>query len=88
MVTSGIGRLATWIAVVVLVLNALLLGAAGLVAGRLVLVGGAALSLLGAFAVVVAWRRHLRALDELTAARQALRDEALALRELVRRRRE
>lgn len=76
--------MATWIAVGVLVLNALLLGAAGLVAGRLFLVGAAGLSLLGARAVVVAWRRHLRSLDELTAARQALRDEALALRELVK----
>ncbi|MFN2325248.1 MAG: hypothetical protein ABR551_05135 [Gemmatimonadales bacterium] len=84
MVTSGVGRVATWIAVGVLVLNTLLLGAAGLVAGRLVLVGAAGLSLLGAFAVVVAWRRHLRTLDELTAARAALRDEALALRELVK----
>lgn len=84
MVTAGVGRVATWIAVGVLVLNALLLGAAGLVAGRLVLVGAAGLSLLGALAVVRGWRRHLRTLDELTAARQALRDEALALRELVK----
>ncbi len=84
MVTSGVGRLATWIAVGVLGLNALLLGAAGLVAGRLALVGAAGLSVLGAAAVVVAWRRHLRTLDELTAARQALKNEALALRELVR----
>ncbi len=76
--------MATWIAVGVLVLNALLLGAAGLVAGRPMLVGAAGLSLLGACAVVVAWRRHLRTLDELTDARQALRDEALALRELMK----
>lgn len=76
--------MATWIAVGVLVLNALLLGAAGLVAGRLVLVGAAVFALLGAVAVIVAWRRHLRTLEELSAAREALRDEALALRELVK----
>jgi len=83
-VTSGIGRLATGIAVVALLLNALLLGWAGLVAGRLVLVGAAVLSLVGAVVVILAWRRHLRTLDELTAARQELRDEARALRDLLR----
>lgn len=83
-VTSGIGRVATWIAVGVLVLNALLLGAAGLVAGRPALLGGALLALAGAVAIVVAWRRHLRSLATLTTEREALRDEAMALRDLLK----
>lgn len=85
MALSGVGRLATWVAVVVLLLNALLLGAAGLVAGRPVLVGIAALLAAGALLVGLAWRRHRRRLQELAAGRQALRAEALAMRDLLRR---
>lgn len=84
MVTSRLGRLATWVAVVVLLVNAMLLGAAGVVGARPALLAAGAGLLAGAGLVVVAWRRHRRRLAELTADREALRDEALALRDLVR----
>jgi hypothetical protein len=51
-------------------------------------VGAAVIAVLGAVAIVVAWRRHLRHLASLAEARRALRDEALAMRELIRRPRE
>lgn len=82
---SSLGRVATWIAVGVLAVNAVLLGAAGLVAGRPLLLGASAASALGAGAVGLAWRHHRQTLDAMAADRRALRDEALALRELVRR---
>lgn len=82
---TGLGRAATWVALAVLGLNAVLLGAAGLVAGRPGLVLAAGGALLAAGIVAAAWRRHQRALADLRAERHALRDEALALRELIRR---
>lgn len=85
MAVSRIGRLATWVAVVALLLNAVLLGAAGLVAGRPVLIGGAVLIAVAAGVVLLAWRRHQRSLAELAGERQLLREEVLALRSLVRR---
>jgi hypothetical protein len=45
----------------------------------------AGVAALGAAAILVAWRRHLRHLASLAEDRRALRDEALALRELIRR---
>jgi len=82
---TRLGRAATWVALAVLVLNAVLLGAAGLVAGRPALLVAAGVALMAALLVAVAWRRHQRTLSDLRAERHALRDEALALRELVRR---
>jgi len=82
---SAIGRVGTWAAVIALGLNALLLGAAGLVAGRplLLLLGvGAAIAAAGVWA---AWRRHLRTLDALGQERRAMGQEARALRDLIRR---
>ncbi len=85
---SKLGRAATWVAVGALALNAVLLGAAGLVAGRPVLVVAAGVAAAGAVAILVAWRRHRRHLASLAEDRRALRDETLALRELIRRSRE
>ncbi len=82
---SQLGRAATWVAVGALVLNAGLLGAAGLVAGRPLLVAAGGVAALGAVTILLAWRRHLRHLASLAEDRRALRDEALALRELIRR---
>jgi len=82
---TRLGRAATWVALAVLVLNAVLLGAAGLVAGRPALLVAAAVALVAAVLVAAAWRRHRRTLADLRAERHALRDEVLALRELVRR---
>jgi hypothetical protein len=82
---SSLGRAATWVAVAALAVNAVLLGVAGAVAGRPLLVVGALASAAAAAAVLVAWRRHQRLLADMSADRQALRDEALALRDLVRR---
>jgi len=81
---SRLGRVATWVAAGALLLNALLLGAAGLVAGRPVLLVAAGVALVSAAAVLVAWRRHRRTLARLEADRHALRDEALGLRDLLR----
>lgn len=80
------GRVATAVAVAALLANAGLLGAAGLVAGRPVLLVAAAGLLVAAGAVVAAWRRHRRTLASLAEDRQALRDEVLEMRRLVRRR--
>lgn len=85
MATSAVGRVATGVAMAVLVLNALLLGAAGVVAGRPWLFAGAVVCLAAAGLVYLAWRRHQRVLAELAGDRQALRDQALAMRDLIRR---
>lgn len=79
-----LGRVATWVAAGALLLNALLLGAAGAVAGRPALLVAAGITLAAAGAVLIAWRRHLRTLARLESERHAVRDEALALRELLR----
>lgn len=84
MATSAIGRVATGVAVAVLVLNALLLGAAGALASRPWLWAAAGACLAAAVLVLLAWRRHTRVLAELADDRQALRDEALAMRDLLR----
>lgn len=82
---STVGRMATWTAVVVLALNAVLLGVAGVGAGRPLLLVAAAAAIVVAGTVLWAWRRHLAALDAMAQERRALREEALALRDLVRR---
>lgn len=84
MATSAVGRVGTGVAVAVLTLNALLLGAAGLRAGRPWLSAAGAACLVGAGLVLLAWRRHKRLLAELAEDRQALREEALAMRDLLR----
>jgi hypothetical protein len=66
-------------------LNAVLLGAAGLVAGRPWLVVAGCLAAVGAVVVILAWRRHQRQLELLRRDRSAMRDEATALRDLLRR---
>lgn len=81
---SAIGRFGSWVAGVALALNAVFLGAAGLVAGRPLLLLGAAVAVAASVAVAVAWRRHARALEELRRDRLAMRDEAHALREMLR----
>lgn len=82
---TALGRAATWIAVVVLALNALLLGAAGLGADRPVLLAAAAAAGALAVLVLVAWRRHQRTLAAIARDREALRDETLGIRDLLRR---
>lgn len=81
---SRLGRVATWVAAGALLLNALLLGAAGMVAGRPLLLVAAGVALAAAGTVLLAWRRHLRTLARLEAERHAVRDEALALRDMLR----
>jgi len=84
---TSVGRVATWIAAAVLAVNALLLGAAGVVAGRPALLVGSAVALGAAILVLLAWRRYQRTLAGITRERQALREETLDLRELLRRNR-
>jgi precorrin-6B methylase 1 len=82
---SAIGRVGTWVAVIALGVNALLLGAAGLAADRPGLLLLAAVAAIAAGGVWVAWRRHLRLLEAVRQERREMGDEARALRELVRR---
>ncbi|MDZ4674522.1 MAG: hypothetical protein SGI84_08710, partial [Gemmatimonadota bacterium] len=75
----------SWVAGIALALNAVFMGVAGLVAGRPSLLVGAAVAALGAIGVAVAWRRHQRTLASLHQGRLAMREEATALRNLIRR---
>lgn len=67
-----------------LVVDSLLLVVAWAYTQRIILLAGAASSALGAVLVLWSWRRQRRRLVEIDEARQALRDEAVALRELTR----
>lgn len=79
------GRTLTIAAVALLALDGGLLLAAGLWSGGTTLLLAGAGFLLAAAAVVVLWRRHCRAVAEIAAAREAVRAEASALRDLLRR---
>lgn len=81
---SAVGRWGSWVAGVALALNAVFLGVAGLVAGRPSLLVGAVVAAMAAVGVAVAWRRHRRTLEALQRDRHAMRDEATALRDLLR----
>jgi hypothetical protein len=78
------GRVMTWLAVGFLVLDGALLLLAGLWGGQAGLVVGGVTCLVGAGAVWALWQRHRRAVAELAEARRAVRDEARALRDLLR----
>lgn len=78
------GRVITWLAVGFLVLDGVLLLLAGLWGRQAGPAVGGVACLLCAGAVWALWRRHRRALAELTEARRAVRDEARALRDLLR----
>ena len=64
-------------------LNALLLGLAGLAAHRPGLIVGAGGCVLVALVVVVLWRRYARVLDDIAVQRRAIRDEVESLRALL-----
>jgi hypothetical protein len=77
-------RSLTLVAVGSLALDGAALLGLGLWSGRVgLLVAGTAL-LLAAGLVLLLWRRHLRRLDEIAAARRELRDEAEAMRRVLR----
>ena len=77
-------RTLTLVAVGFLALDGAALVGAGLWSGRAgLLVAGAGL-LLAVGLVLLFWRRHLRRLDEIAAARRELRDEAEAMRRALR----
>ena len=82
--TVGNGRTLTVIAVGFLVLDGFLLGLAGLWTRDLVLMLLAGVLLVIALLVVAFWRRQLQRLEEIASARQEMREEARALRELVK----
>ncbi|MGH7529740.1 MAG: hypothetical protein ACREMN_05110 [Gemmatimonadales bacterium] len=75
-------RTLTTAAVGFLLLDAVLFGLAG-VAWRPLLLIPAAICLLAAGLVLVAWRRYRRTLDELAEARREMRREVDSLRELL-----
>lgn len=79
------GRIATIVAVGVLILDGVLLALAGLWGARygLLVAGLVCLGLAGL--VFKAWQRHQARMVELAAARRDVADEARALRDLVRR---
>lgn len=79
------GRALTYLAVGFLLLDAVLLGLAGLWSRRPGLIGGAALCGGLALAVLLLWRRQRRLLAEMADAREAVQTEARALRDLLRR---
>jgi hypothetical protein len=78
------GRALTLFAVGVLILDGVLLLWIGLWSRTPWAGGGGAACLLLAGGVLLLWRRHRRSLAEVAAARQELRDEARALRDLLR----
>jgi hypothetical protein len=78
------GRIGTLFAVGFLTLDGVLLLTAGLLGRASAPAIGGGVCLLAAGVVLVLWRRHRRAVAELADARQALRDEARALRDLLR----
>jgi len=78
-------RILTLFAVGCLTLDGVLLVLAGLWGRRLEYAIGGGLCLLGALLVLHFWKRHRRSLAALAAARRDLRDEARALRDLIRR---
>jgi high-affinity Fe2+/Pb2+ permease len=79
------GRALTIIAVALLALDGGLLLLAGLWGRQPGLMAFGAGLLLAALLVVLLWRRHRRTVAEIAAAREAVRAEASALRDLVRR---
>ncbi len=84
MVSLGSGRALTVLAVGFLALDGILLALAGLWLQRAaLLLVGAGLVLVGGM-VLIYWRRHRRRLAEIQAVRQEIREEARALREILR----
>jgi len=81
----GLSRLLSLAAAVVLAFDGAVLAGLGLWSHRpLVVVIGVVL-FVAAGVVLVAWRGHVRRLEEIAAARRDLRDEARAINALLRR---
>lgn len=80
-------RTLTTVAVGVLLLDAVLLGIAGVVLDRRSLVLWGAVCGVLAVLVAVAWRRYRRTLAEIEAARREMRHEVESIRELLQRER-
>jgi hypothetical protein len=82
--TAGASRTVTLVASAFLGFDGAALAGLGIWTGHpLVALIGSALFLSSGL-VLVYWRWHLRQLEEIAAARRALRDEAESLRELLR----
>ena len=77
-------RTLTLVAVGFLALDGAALLGVGLWSGRVALLVAGAGLLLAVGLVLLFWRRHLRRLDEIAAARRELRDEAEAMRRALR----
>ncbi|HTC23550.1 MAG TPA: hypothetical protein VK688_04260 [Gemmatimonadales bacterium] len=82
--SAGAGRTMTWIASAFLGFDGAALAGLGIWTGHplVALIGGALF--LSSGLVLVYWRWHRRQLEEIAAARRALKDEAESLRELLR----
>ena len=77
------GRTLTTVAVGFLLLDGVLLAIAGIWAKRIALLVGAVACALMAVVVVVAWRRYRRAMEEVAAARRAMKSEVESIRDLL-----
>ena len=77
------GRTLTIAAVGFLLLDAVLLAIAGLWAKRPGLLVGAGACAVAVVGVIVAWRRYRRAMEEVAAARRAMKSEVESIRDLL-----
>jgi len=82
---AGASRVLTTIAIGILVLDGVLLLLAGWDQGRGLVMGGGLVSLALAGVMHWAWRRHRRLREEVARERQALAEEARAMRDLLTR---
>lgn len=79
-----VGRTLTVIAVAVLAFDGAALAAAGFMTGRMVLVPVGVAFLLASGLVLLYWRWQRRRLDDISAARRGLGEEAREMRRLIR----
>lgn len=78
-----VGRTLTIIAIAVLAFDGAALAALGFMTGRLLLVPVGVVFFLSSGLIVLYWRWQRRRLEDISAARRALGEEARALRESV-----
>ena len=81
----ALSRLLTFAAAIVLGFDGAVLAGLGLWSHRPLVVAIGVVLFLAAGVVLVAWRGHVRRLEEIAAARRDLRDEARAINDMLRR---
>lgn len=81
--TPVVGRTLTIIAIAVLAFDGAALAVLGFMTGRVMLVAIGVIFFLSSGLVVLYWRWHLRRLDDISAARRALAEEAREMQRLL-----